>query len=312
MTGNATAAPDRSAVDLDRLDRLLRLVGEVPAHMRRFTVPPRLARIRHGIRPDLAEVLVEAGLPHVGRGADRLFDDYDVGNLALHLGLVSVRRMTMRSWANSLNDNSSRPRTVVRIGVRPQCPLRPHTGPCQYQLLREGGWREQVSADRDTRSPVAQYHVTLSGEWPHLPPAVRELADEVADLEFFLLPEAIRWDREFMTRTRMADCGTAADWLVHEGRRRGLPVRFAFGLLVVKPYPTPHCWAEFLVDGVWVPFDPLLLKAMTTWAGLDKERWHRYASIGPILYRLCGHFTKIASHNDVWPSLSLSTDYIGG
>jgi hypothetical protein len=297
-----------STVDSVDLDRLMGLVHEVPTHMRRFTVPQRVARTQHRITPELAEELIAAGLPHVGVGEHRLFDDYDVGNLALHLGLVSVRRMTMRSWANSLRDNSSRPQTRVRVGVLPRCPVPPHAGPCRYRLLREGGRRETITAGPDSRSPVAYYTVSLAGEWPDLPEPVRELADEVADLEFFLLPEAIRWDREFMTRTRMADCGTVADWLVHEGRRRGLTVRFAFGLLVVKPYPTPHCWAEFLVDGAWVPYDPLLLKAMRAWAGLDPVRWHRYASIGPVLYRLCGHFTKVASHEGVWPALSLSTE----
>jgi hypothetical protein len=307
MTGVASR---RSTVDLDRLPRLLRQVHEIPTHMRRFTVPQRVARKQHGITPELADLLVAEGLPHVGRGEHRLFDDYDIGNLALHLGLVSVRRMTMRSWANSLRANSERPRTRVRVGVLPRCPVPPHDGECRYQLLREDGRLEPVTSRPDNREPVAHYDIWLANEWPELPAAVRELADEIADLDFFMLPEAIRWDREFMVRTRLADCGTVADWLVHEGQRRGLPVRFAFGLLVVKPYPTPHCWAEFEVDGEWVPYDPLLLKAMRSWAGLDPVRWHEYSSIGPILHRLCGHFTKVAAHDGVWSSLSLSTEQV--
>lgn len=311
MTGQAAPAPASgpSTVELDGLPRLMRLVRQVPMQMRRFTVPARVARSQHRIGPELADVLVAEGLPHVGHGEARLFDDYDLGNLALHLGLMSVRRMTMRSWAKSLSRNSEHPHTDVRVGVAPRCPVQPHTGECTFQLLRENGRREPIQAGPDGRSPIARYDVRLTSHWPALPPAVRELADELADLDFFLLPEAIRWDEDFMTRTRMADCGGAADWLVREGTRRGLSVRFAFGLLVVKPYSTPHCWAEFLVDGVWVPYDPLLLKAMRLWAGLDPVRWHRHRSIGAVLHRLCGHFTKVASHNGAWAPLSLPTDY---
>lgn len=305
-------APGPSTVDLGELPRLMRLVHQVPMHLRRFTVAQRVARSQHRIGPELADLLVAEGLPHVGRGQNRLFDDYDLGNLALHLGLVSVRRMTMRSWANSLSRNSGEAGSgeiAVRIGVVPRCPVQPHDGRCTFQLLRENGRRESVHAVVDGRSPIAHYDVGLTSGWPELPPAACELADEVADLDFFLLPEAIRWDRDFMMRTRLADCGTVADWMVHEGRRRGQSVRFAFGLLVVKPYSTPHCWAEFLVDGAWVPYDPLLLKAMRTWAGLDPVRWHRHRSIGPILHRLCDHFTKVVSHDGAWAPLSLPTDY---
>jgi hypothetical protein len=309
MTAVSAGRPG-STVDLDRLPRLLRLVHEVPTHMRRFTVTRRVAKAQHGIRPELMDVLVAEGLPHVGRGEDTLFDEYDVGNLALHLGLTSVRRMTMRSWTNSLRTNSERPRTVVRVAVSPRCPVPPHDGPCRYDLLREEGKLESLTAEDG--KPLGHYEIELAGQWPELPREVRELAEEIADLEFFLLPEAIRWDREFMVRTRLADCGTVADWLVHEGQRRGLPVRFAFGLLVVKPYPTPHCWAEFLVDGTWVPYDPLLLKAMRTWTGLDPVAWHEHRSIGPILHRLCGHFTKVAAHDGVWSSLSCSTENMSG
>jgi hypothetical protein len=216
--------------------------------------------------------------------------------------------MTLRSWAANLRGNADRADNRMRVMVTPQCPLGPHSGSCTYSLLQPGGHREQVRADAGG-APIARFDVRLAGRWPELSAAARDLADEAADLEFFILPEAIRWDLEFITRTRMADCGSVAAWLVREGKRRGLPVRFSFGILMAKPYSTPHCWAEFLTDGIWVPYDPLLLNAMRRWTGLDKASWHRHRSMGPVLYRLCGHFTKIASHNGVWAALSLPTDY---
>lgn len=299
-----------AGLDLDLVPGLVRRVRQVPMRWRRFTVAARVARTRHRIGPELADLLVAEGLPYVGRGEDRLFDDYDLGNLAMHLGLLSVRRMTMRSWASALRRNSAQPHSELRVGVVPRCPVAPHPGACSFQLLREGGRREVCVAGPENTEPVAHFDVRLPGQWPELGAGARELVDELADLDFFLLPESIRWDSDFMARTRMADCGGAADWLAREGRRRGLPVRFAFGLLVVKPYSAPHCWAEFQTDGIWVPQDPLLLAAMRAWAGLDPVEWHPHRSIGSVLHRLCGHFTKMAGHDGVWAPLSLPTDYL--
>jgi hypothetical protein len=300
-----TATP---AVDLDALPGLMRLVHRVPAHLRRFTVTAAMAKSRHRVGPELAGLLVDAGLPHVGRGAGRLYDDYDVGNLALHLGLPTIRRMTLRSWAGNLKHNASQAASRLRVQVVPQCPAGPHRGPCTYQVLRPDGLRDQVRVAAEG-TPVADLDVRVPGHWPELPSAVRELADEAMSLKFFILPEAIRWDLGFLAEYRIADCGGAAAWLVREGRRRGLPVRFSFGLLLAKPYSTPHCWAEFETDGVWVPYDPLLLTAMRRWTGLDTLSWHPYRSIGPVLYRMCGEFTKISSHNGIWAPVSLITDY---
>jgi hypothetical protein len=305
------APPEATAgVDLDLVPALLRRIRQVPVEWRRFTVGVRAARSRHRIHPGLLDLLAAEGLPHVGSGADRLFDDYDLGNAALHLGLLTVQRMTMRSWASGLRRNSMQPWNELRVGVVPRCPVAPHAGPCAFQVLREGGRRETRLRTADTLVPVTGFDVRLPGEWPELGAAARELLDEVADLDFFLLPEAVRWDGGFMARTRMADCGGVADWLAREGQRRGLAVRFSFGLLVVKPYSTPHCWVEFRTDGVWVPQDPLLRKAMCAWAGLDPVEWHPYRSIGSVLHRLCGHFTKVVAHGGVWAPLSLPTDYL--
>lgn len=314
MTGRAQQVAEAGPrplprpADLESLPRLMRLVRQVPGHMRRFAVTPAEARSRHQIGPDLADLLVAEGLPYVGEGQDRLYDDYDLGNLALYLGLPTVRRMTLRSWAANLRNNASRPESRLRVSVVPQCPAGPHRGPCTYHLLQPGGGRAEVRADAAGAS-VGQYDVRLAGQWPELPSAARELAAESAGLEFFILPEAIRWDLDFISRTGVADCGSIAAWLVRESERRGVPARFSFGLLVAKPYSTPHCWVEFLADGVWVPYDPLLLDALRRWTRLDQDAWPRDRSIGPVLYRLSGRFTKVASHEGVWAPLSLPTDY---
>jgi hypothetical protein len=207
-----------------------------------------------------------------------------------------------------LRTSEQTPGPRSRIRVRATCPVPGHTGPCHYGVLGTDGRRVQVSPGQEDLLSV--FEPDPAGPFPPFPDEVRELLREVGPIDFFLLPEAIRWDLDFYAETRMADCGGAAAWLVREGQRRGLDVRFSFGLLVAKPYATPHCWAEFRVDDTWVPADPLLLCALSDWAGLDPDLWPPHRSPGGILLRLTDRFTKVASHNGIWASVSLHMEYL--
>lgn len=303
-------APNPPGRELDKIPDLIRAVRQIPMHMRRFQLTARQARSLHRVDDDLLDLLVAEGLPVVGTGPDRLFDDYDLGNVALHLGLMSVRRMAIRAWSNALRRNSERAVTRCRVGYVPTCPTPGHADRCEFDLLMPGGHRVPARGAGDGASPLAHLDLELRSEWPELPPAAGELVEECDALRFFILPEAIRWDLDFLRRTGLADCGGVAEALVAAGRRRGISVRFAFGLLVAKPYSTPHCWAEFEVDGVWVPHDPLLLRAMRTWGSLTPAAWPSSRSPGAIFSRLSDRFTKVASHRGLWSAVSLPTEYL--
>ena len=302
--------PRGPAVDWDRVPAVVAKIRQVPSRLRRFNVTAEEARARHQLDASLLSVLLAEGLPSVGAGTDRLFDDYDLGNVALHLGLMSVRRMAIRSWASALRRTSLGEVTALRVSYHPRCPVPGHPGPCQFGLLTPGGRRLIKDGPPDGSVPLEQLAVQVTRTWPQASPRLSELLAEIDAIDFFILPEAIRWDTEFMFRAKIADCGAAADWLVTEGRRRGLRSRFAFGLLTVKPYSTPHCWPEFFADGRWVPHDPLILGAMRSWAALPARDWPVDRSTGSAVVRLGPRFTKVAAHGGVWSTISLPTEYL--
>lgn len=286
---------------------IIRKIRQVPDEVRRFAITAAAARSRHRVDAELLDELVIAGLPYVGSGERRLFDDYDVSNAALHLGLMSVQRMALRSWASGLRRNDGQELIRARVGLAPRCPFPGHAGDCTFEVLQPGGGRRVRTGSGNGTDVLDTLEAELPGTWPDLPGPVRDLVAEVADLDFFLLPEVIRWDPEFMLSTRIADCGGVSRWLVDESDRRGLPARFSFGLLVILPYSTPHCWAEFLVDGRWVPVDPLLLGALRS---LGLSDWPTLRSTGAVVHRLTDRFTKLVSHTGVWADLSLPTEHL--
>jgi Transglutaminase-like superfamily len=291
----------------ERIPDIVRKIRYVPDDVRRFATTATAAHSRHRIGAEILDELVAAGLPVLGSGEDRLFDDYDISNAALHLGVMSVQRMALRSWAHALRRNDGQEHRTARIGFAPRCPAPGHPEDCRFDLLRPGGTRHRVHGVGNGTDVLACLQTEVHGCWPTVPAAVRDLVEEVADVDFFLLPEVIRWDPESMLAIRAADCGAVARWLVDEGNRRGLPARFSFGLLVVSPYSAPHCWAEFRAEGVWVPVDPLLLGAMRP-HGL--AGWPAHRSTGAIVARLTDRFTKLASHGGIWAPLSLPTQYL--
>ncbi|HEX6352564.1 transglutaminase domain-containing protein [Actinophytocola sp.] len=304
-----TSAPPAADVTSDQLGDLVDLVRRVPDGVRRFALPVEAARSLHRVDEELLNRLVALGLPYVEVGSTRLFDDYDISNIALHLGLMSVRRRAMRAWAGALRRGGDGG-LDRRVGYVPTCPAPGHRGPCQYQVLVPGGTRRKCVGCDDPMAPVTSLDVRVRAEWPELPTPVRELLAEVRSVRFFLLPEAIRWDLDFLCHTRLADCGGVTKYLVAAARRRGIPVRFSFGLLVSKPYSTPHCWAEFEVDETWVPVDPLMVAAMSEWAGLPAEQWPESRSPGVLFCRLTDRFTRVAVHNGLWAGLSLPTEVV--
>jgi hypothetical protein len=307
----ATRTPaDPAATDAAAIAEIVALTRLVPDRYRRFASTDATARSLHRIDAALLERLIAAGLPVLGSGPDRLFDDYDLANSALHLGLLSVRRRAMRAWAGALARVSADPAYGEgrRVEYVPTCPTPGHPGECSWDLLVPGGIRVRAAGGGDGRTSVHRLDAEVHGGWPDLPDAAVELLQEVRSLKFFLLPEAIRWDVDFVRRTGLGDCGSAAKLLITFGQARGIAVRFAFGLLAAKPYSTPHCWTEFEVDGHWAPADPLLLDTLRRVAGLPSEDWPAGRSAGGLFVRLGDHFTRVAVHDGLWASLSLPTE----
>jgi len=307
-TASSTVPTSAPAAEVSRIEHLVGRLRQIPDDLRRFTVDERTALTSHRVDRTTLDTLVSAGLPYVGTGRDRLFDEYDIGNTALHLGLASVQRRAMRSWSGALRARDDDPGAPVAVEVRAFCPAPGHSGACTFDVLLPGGRR--AMSPQTPGDVLTVVRPPPSARPAVFPAEVRDLLSELASVEFFLLPEAIRWDLDFLWRTRMADCGGATAQLVEEGARRGLETRFAFGLLVAKPYSTPHCWAEFRVDGRWTAADPLLIRALTTWAGLDPAAWPPHRSPGGVMLRLTDHFTKIAAHQGMWSPISLHTEYL--
>ena len=278
------APPPVSAADHPAaVEDLMPLLHQVPDAHRRFDLPETKAGLS-GMTSALLDRLIALGLPWRAGPDGRLFDRYDLDNIALYTGRPSLQRMAMRSWRSALAalDHPRGPPGLVvdyRLDATHQRP-RPLTvmTAAHGRVVVDGAdtplWREDIPPP-EPRSPTP------------LPEPVRRLLTEaMAGLCFFMVREGLRWDSAFSRRTGLAECGGAAKLLVRAAREEGFEARHAFGLILAQPYATPHFWTEFHIDGRWIAVDPLLIRVLRATCGLDAARWHEHRSPGGALLRL--------------------------
>ncbi|WP_229402871.1 transglutaminase domain-containing protein [Micromonospora okii] len=279
--------------DLDeRAGALVQKLRRIPDDAREFRLSTADAAAILRVRPALLDMLVGHGLPTRHLNGIRYFDRHDVTNCALHLGSGAIARAARRFWPAALRRTHGAARYEVQYQAR--CPQPGHAPTCDWVLVGPDG----LVVERTVRPDEPPFRMTAAcvDAWPELPPESHPVLDETRDLEFMMLPTAVRYDVDFIRATGLSDCAGASRLLVQEAVRRGLTARSSYGLIVAPPFAVEHFWAEIAVDGVWVPVDPVLLRAMVTWGGLPSPEWHPYRSIGAILARVADAAVVLASH----------------
>lgn len=254
----------------------------IPVAARRFAVTSDRAWREFRLSAALLEVAVAAGLPHLRRDSTLLLDHTDLTNLALCPGLHSPQRAVMRRWSEVLRRPPGEHRTYD-VSYHAYCPAPGHVDECAFDIRLPGGAQARVYGDGDGRNPLITTRVRLDNDWPSLPPAAQELLADLSDIRFVRMPGPLRWDYQFVRRARMGDCAGICRLTVAEGRRRGLPIRATYGLIVAPPLASPHHWAEVRVDGRWVACDAGLRDALVRWGVLAPGAWPLDQPLAPLL-----------------------------
>jgi len=268
----------------------------IPDAARQFTASPAWAWERMRMRPELLSYLTELGLPCVRTAAGVLYDKYDLGNCGMQLGHGPLARSARRFWPIALDrvDSGVRARYEMRYQMR--CPEPGHDGVCRYEMTLPGGeliTRETVGGS----VPDVTIEVVPRIDWPEVPRGMWSPLAKTAEINFMLLREEIRRDLDFVRASGLADCAGSALLVADEARSCDLPARASFGFVVAPPFGVEHYWTEFLVDGVWVPVDPVLIRQMVHWGVLDSDRWPPHRSIGALVARVGDMGVPIVRHN---------------
>lgn len=266
--------------------RAVETVRRVPDKHRDFRVDGATLRRVHRIDDTLLAQLLDHGLPHRDTGPERRFDALDAENLGLLLDLPSPRRLAMRGWRAALDTADRHPAQVCTMRLGPARAARQASGadPCTLN------GRLVDAAVPGSVSRVAPDAYTLKARLTRargaFAPAFAPLIEDVVRLRFHLIPRGLWGDLGFVAETKLADCGLAAQFAAARAAERGLAVRQAEGLFVLRPYAVRHWWLEFSVDGEWTAADPFMLTALARWGLVDPREWPPTRSPQAVLWRL--------------------------
>ena len=241
----------------ESLIRILESVNAVPDSERCFGVSADVATRQYGISLEVLDRLLVLGMAVKRHDNELYFDAYDLANLSLHMGFSSIQRLAMRSWSKTLRVCEAKDDLTATIQILP------------------------------VEAPQSEFQVTLVLQDIRATGAILHLLKGFAQFNFYMLPEACRWNVDFITINNICECGGASKLLTMRARDQGLEARQCFGLLVAEPFSTGHYWTEFLIDDKWVAFDPLLIGLLQMVTKLPASNWPTHRSNGFALNRLC-------------------------
>lgn len=262
------------------VDGWIERLQRIPEEERSFDVGLRAAAATFGIDEPLARELTARGLPHGKREGEPTFCLTDLHYVGLRIGRATTHRTAMRLWTSALTDAAAQ--DAVDVEVR--CSPYDRPGLDVEVLVPPGRWEPATIGPNRLATSFA---VHRPGRWPAFDPRVRDLLHEVGALDFCLMPGNLYANAGFARRTGMADCGSAAALVAEECAKLGVEARRSFGLLLARPYATPHHWADIRSeDGPWVAADPLLLTLLAEHTDLDAAAWPPDRSPGSVLVRV--------------------------
>ncbi|MFB7667286.1 transglutaminase domain-containing protein [Kitasatospora sp. NPDC056138] len=280
----------------DDVSAIVAKLLKIPDSSRSFRVSEPAADAEFRIGRDLQAALRVVGLPCRRTGEGVHFDGTDLLNVALHLDIGSRQRRVLDWWAREL----CRPYGDLhsyQVDYVASCPGPHRCKDCEFSLLRPSRSRLRVQRSLTEPTVVHTELFMLARVWPQFPAKLLELIDDFSWIKYLRLPDPLCWDTEFILKRGVGDCSGFGRILAAEGRARGLESRFCYGRSLTPPFSAAHYWAEFRIDGVWVPVDPLLIDALVEWRILDPALWGRNSSLGAIMGRLANRFRPLALHN---------------
>ena len=301
----------------ESVNEVIERIGRIPAEYREFTVPGPPDK-SFGIGGELLSELLDRGLPSSGHGAARRFDPLDLLNIGIELGLPCGSWRRMQLWSKALAALAGHSAAAYRLSMTVQCPDPGHQGdcplllnPCLARALAPGALRPE-GAGFAMEPLIGARHESLASP---LLPALAGLLGDAGAPRFHLLPPDLSVDLEFGVLTGLADPRLATRMLVAAAQRRGLAVRPAAGMLLMRPSAMPHEWLEVQHDGGWIAADPFMLTALARWGLLDPGRWPPERSLPPVAWRLFPHWNDgatrhiagqgLVTHGADWARMSL-------
>ncbi|WP_217213927.1 transglutaminase domain-containing protein [Streptomyces sp. AC550_RSS872] len=279
MEGEFAVRPAINAAEA--VQKLLR----IPSAYRQFSVGADIAHKQYGVNEELLEELLDLGLPHTGSSTKITFDPLDLENLSIDLRLPTVYWRSNRWWSKYLGE-VKQSAGGLELRFTATCPQPGHEGDCAFTLIPRPEGASLTPPQRHGDSAVFCIRVDSPVGFHDFGNSIDPVIAEARTLEFHKFRKDLSYDTGFVRETRLANCLSAAFYLVEVACNNGLVARPAAGLLMAPPLSAWHAWIEFPIDGSWTAADPFFLNTLQCWGVIDPVEWPLSVSPGPAFFHL--------------------------
>lgn len=269
---------------------LMDRIHSIPDSLRKFTESTERVRRFYRIPDEVFDKFLDLGLPHrPGTGGEAFFDNMDLRNIVLVLGVPSPQKTALKALSRALIEGSNPEKIQRTVNVQGKCPDPGHDGSCEFKLAAAVRNNPNVTAVRERAPHHFEIDLTLTAVGVHhldFSAAHQKLADEISRISYHHIPFSLHTDLEFLAKAQIADCRLAAYFAEHRARELGIEVRGSSGLALSRPFSNRHFWTEFKLGDKWVPIDPFYLKVLSRWGVLNEPDWPPNRALLGALWRL--------------------------
>ncbi len=244
------------------IKEIIENLKKTPDSLRNFNTDASSAQSKFGITETLLNQLIAYELPYDIENETKYFDEYDLSNISLYCKLPSIQNLAIRSWINTVRLLSETVMPPTQALIEYKIDLSEDiTTKKNVDILTPNKGKVTVSV-RNTPIIFSTKH-TLVPIKNISNSIIKSIIEIVSSINFFLIPESLRWNIERINSAGLSECGGASRLLCIEAQKRGIEARQQFGLLLAKPFSTGHFWVELYINNEWCAVDPLLIKMLS-------------------------------------------------
>jgi hypothetical protein len=265
----------------EKIIQVVNRLRRIPDKHRDFLVDTARAFSEYRFQSDRLEALMEIGLPHRRKGQQHYFNHLDLITLGFYLRIPSRTNLLFRSWGGALKKLKGNREMVADLSIIPLLNNEDAQAEHEFNILKPEIGRLTLSG----KSNLILYRADLNR--PHLqfefPAELTGIIEKVLELDFFMLPEGVRWDLDFVLETGMADCGGASKYCCELLKSEGYEARHCFGVVLAEPFASGRYFTEVRLDDQWIAIDPHFIKLLQNLGSLKNDDWPMRQSPGAVL-----------------------------
>jgi hypothetical protein len=262
------------------IDRLL----QIPVECRNFNIDESKACSEYRFTPDILDFLKNKGISHRLEDGAYAFCHLDLITMGYYMRIPTRLNLVFRTWGGSLKKYKHHKSIDASFDIIPIDGSIDDDQTYEFEILTPQINRLKVTGQNN--QALMHFDIQRNNTRVEFSSELRDVIDKVLQFDFFMLPEDVRWDLDFILKTKMADCGGSSKYCHALLKEKGFEARHCFGIVLAEPFGSGRYFTEVRLNDRWVAIDPHLIKLLRGLSSLKNDDWSCNRSPGEVMLPL--------------------------